>query len=135
VSSRIADIAPKLQKLVLLLSSDQPGEVAAAAKAIERALQGIGADWHDLARELAKPAPAAPQPNTSKNNGYSHRWDDDDDDDDWRELRDFCQRHENWLHGREQDFIETLEHWRGRPTEKQMNWLRSIYARLRRAGL
>lgn len=52
VTTRISEIAPKLEKLVLMLSSDQAGEVVAAAAAIKRALRTAGADWYDLARGL-----------------------------------------------------------------------------------
>ncbi len=43
----------RLRKLVVMLSSDEPGEVAAAAEAIGRALKAEGRDWHWLAAELA----------------------------------------------------------------------------------
>jgi hypothetical protein len=43
----------RLRKLVLMLSSDQPGEVAAAAKAIDRVLKVEGRDWNWLAAKLA----------------------------------------------------------------------------------
>ena len=39
----------RLGKLIRLLSSDQPGEVAAAAGAINRALKTAGIDIHELA--------------------------------------------------------------------------------------
>lgn len=53
----LAPITPKLQKLLPLLSSDQPGEVVATAAAIGRALAGAGATWHDLAAALTAPPP------------------------------------------------------------------------------
>ena len=49
---------PKLPQLLLLLSSDQPGEVVTAAHAIGRALKTAGADWHDLAEAISRPEPA-----------------------------------------------------------------------------
>jgi hypothetical protein len=49
----IADLAPALRPLVLLLSSDKPGEAAAAAGQIGRRLKRAGLDWHDLADALA----------------------------------------------------------------------------------
>ncbi len=39
----------KIGKLIRLLSSDKPGEVAAAAAALTRLLQAGGRDWHDVA--------------------------------------------------------------------------------------
>jgi hypothetical protein len=50
-SGSVAD--DRLRKLVLMLSSDQPGEVAAAAKAIDRTLKVQGRDWNWLAAKLA----------------------------------------------------------------------------------
>ena len=49
-----AAILPKLAKLVLLLSSDKLGEVAAAAAAIDRTLESAGATWHELAAQLTE---------------------------------------------------------------------------------
>jgi len=45
----LVSIGPRLAKLVPLLASDVPGEVAAAAAAITRTLHGAGLDWHTLA--------------------------------------------------------------------------------------
>jgi hypothetical protein len=42
-------IAPKLANFLRLLASDKDGEVVAAARAMVRTLQGIGADIHDVA--------------------------------------------------------------------------------------
>ena len=52
----ISDIAPRLQKLLLMLSSPNSGEVVNAARAIERTLREAGADWHDLVNGLLLPA-------------------------------------------------------------------------------
>jgi hypothetical protein len=46
---------PRLRQLLLMLSSDQAGEVSAAAKAIGRLLAANGADWHELAARLTAP--------------------------------------------------------------------------------
>jgi hypothetical protein len=45
----LASIAPKLANFLRLLASDKDGEVVAAARAMVRTLQGIGADIHDIA--------------------------------------------------------------------------------------
>ncbi|WP_296077787.1 hypothetical protein [uncultured Agrobacterium sp.] len=45
----------KLQKLLPLLTSDQPGEVAATVAAILRTLGSSGASMHDLVAALDKP--------------------------------------------------------------------------------
>jgi predicted NAD-dependent protein-ADP-ribosyltransferase YbiA (DUF1768 family) len=46
----------RLGRLVLLLSSDKPGEVSAAAAAIGRTLEAAGLDWHAFAAIVAGPA-------------------------------------------------------------------------------
>lgn len=49
------DARDRLAKVVLLLSSDQPGEVVAARDAIARLLAAYGSDWHGLAALIAPP--------------------------------------------------------------------------------
>lgn len=46
----------RIGKMILMLSSDRPGEVGAAAAAIDRTLRVAGADWHDLVGALTAPA-------------------------------------------------------------------------------
>ena len=46
------ELRPKLARLVPLLGSDKPGEVAATVAAIERTLVAAKCDWHDLAAAL-----------------------------------------------------------------------------------
>jgi hypothetical protein len=43
------DIAPTIAKLLRLLASDKPGEVAASAQALRRVLGSAKLDLHDLA--------------------------------------------------------------------------------------
>jgi flagellar motility protein MotE (MotC chaperone) len=49
----ISSIAPKLSKLIPMLSSDNDGETVAAVRAIDRTLKAAKLDWHDLAKALA----------------------------------------------------------------------------------
>lgn len=49
MSASLSTIGPRLAKLLPLLSSDQPSEVVATARAIGLTLQRGGMDWHDLA--------------------------------------------------------------------------------------
>jgi hypothetical protein len=60
--SELAIIAPRLTKLIPLLSSDHDGEVIATARAIGRTLQGAGLDFHSLVEALSihKPTYAPP---------------------------------------------------------------------------
>ena len=117
----LTPIAPRLRKLVLMLSSNQDGEVVGAARAIGRALQSVGTDWHALAGVLTEP----PQPRRP-------RAEDDAFADDWRELRQFCLHRGRLLSEREREFLTSLGNWRGTLTEKQHAWLASIHARVRR---
>jgi hypothetical protein len=48
-------IAGKLANFVRLLASDKDGEVVGAARALNRVLKSIGADFHDLADRVEKP--------------------------------------------------------------------------------
>jgi hypothetical protein len=107
-------VTVKFGKLIRLLGSNQPGEVAAAAAAIVRALQAAGKDIHTFAdaaeRGLQEPAPAGAP---------------------WRKLRAFCAEHHELLTAREREFIVGLARWRGRPTQKQMDWLEAIAEKIR----
>jgi hypothetical protein len=111
-----AEIAPKLKKLLRMLSAEQPGEVVSAAYAIGRMLRTVGADWHDLAAQLLVPM-------------RTHAGDRGN----WHAMQDFCVKLGLLLRPRELEFITNIAHWRGDLTEKQYAWLSSIYARLRSA--
>jgi hypothetical protein len=51
----LAPISTKLANFIRLLASDKDGEVVAAARAMIRTLQGIGADVHDIAEYIEHP--------------------------------------------------------------------------------
>ncbi|MGB0748170.1 MAG: hypothetical protein ACPGO3_05450 [Magnetospiraceae bacterium] len=55
MTAALEPIAQRLQKLIAMLSSDRDGEVLAAVSAIDRALDGAGATWHDLAATVTEP--------------------------------------------------------------------------------
>lgn len=124
------NLAPRIAQLVrLLLGSDQPGEVVAAAAALNRTLGAAGLDRHDFADGIeaglqameAEPATDAPHP---------HR-DRDPDFVSWRAMVDYCLLRDSGLSDRERDFLQSLRSWRGAPTTKQIDWLSSIYNRLK----
>src|SRR5215207_6090974 len=52
----LAPVAPRLSKLLALLSSDHDGEVLAAARAIRRTLGRAGLSLHDLAAAITASA-------------------------------------------------------------------------------
>jgi hypothetical protein len=122
VAAMPVSITPRLRQMLLLLGSDQPGEVAAVVAAISRVLAKSGASWHDLVDRLDRPRPKS----------KSATSDADDDFSDWRAMRDFCLTRRDRLRERELEFLQNLGHWRGDLTEKQAGWLAAINARLRR---
>jgi hypothetical protein len=122
----LTTIRTKLAKMVLMLSSSRAGEVVAAAAAIERTLQAIGADWHDLVAQLTAPSRSAPRPRSESRTSAGAT------DTPWREQFDYCLKRAEWLSDRERDLMKTLRSWRGTPTDKQLSWLASIHRRLQR---
>jgi hypothetical protein len=97
-------IVPKLQKLILMLSSSRDGEVLAAAEAITKTLRANGLDWHDLARLLAKP----PHQKPTMRDDYL----------DWQFMAAFCFDRGHLLNERDADFINQLHRSNGRPSDK-----------------
>ena len=65
----LATVSPKLSKLILLLSSNQDGEVVAAARAIGRTLSGAGMDWHNLVKALTTPPVPPANPSNATSSG------------------------------------------------------------------
>ena len=111
-------IADRVAKLLPMLGSNRDGETLSAVRAIGRTLSSAGREWHDLARSLAAETPVRRAEPTG----------------DWRTLARFCLERSTSLPLREQDFLVSLCRWRGCPTERQLDWLRSIYAKLTRRG-
>jgi hypothetical protein len=130
-------IRPALAKLIRLMASDNDCEALAAVRALARTLRGAGADLHDFAALVETP-PTAPsdhaRPNCNDRFDDQFVDDDDDDDESWRSMRDACAAHIERFTIREQQLLQTLQHWRGTPTEKQLNWLRALFTRVRRAA-
>jgi hypothetical protein len=109
-------INERLKKLLLMLSSDHPGEIASAARAIGRTLKEAGTDWHGLVGRLSDPA--------SNNDPGAAA--------DLHEMRSFCLQRADLLRPREHEFLNSLATWSGDLTEKQHHWLVAIYGRLHR---
>jgi hypothetical protein len=136
MTAPLFQIAERLKKLMLLLSSDKDGEVVNAARAIGRALHTAGADWHDFAGLVDAPASTkthAGKANTGKANtsgNTDNTGNANTGNANWRAMLEYCLRNSTPLSSREQDFINSLGRWGGEPTPKQLAWLQSIYARL-----
>jgi hypothetical protein len=104
----------KLHKLILLLSSDVDGEVLGAARAIGRALQADGRDWHDLANALTHDDLATATPTMP----------------DWRTAVSECLVHIEWLTPREVSFLRNIKQ-ASRISAKQSAWLADIWQQVR----
>ena len=120
-----------MAKLIRLLASDVDGEVLAAVRALGRTLKAGGCDIHDLAGLVEAPAIA---PSTHPEAGFYDQFDDDDDETEWRFMLDTCTAHVERFTSKEQQLFQTLQHWRGTPTEQQLSWLRALFERVRRAA-
>ena len=113
------DIAPTIAKLLRLLASDKPGEVAASAQALRRVLGSANLDLHDLANVVEFAARReAPQVASATA-----------DDDDAREMIRCCRECSELLSAKELAFVRSMAKWRGEPTKRQMAWLSSLYER------
>jgi hypothetical protein len=112
-------VRERLGQLLRLLASDKDGEVVAAARAIERTLHAIGADFHDLAHMIEAPPlqPVQPLYGTS-----------------WQRMAQFCAARRPSLNSRELKFVLDMVSWRGEPSDAQEDWLIAIYERLCREG-
>jgi hypothetical protein len=118
--SALETIVPRLAKFVPLLGSDKPGEIVAAAEAMKRTLHGAGLDFHDLVKAIecswSKPAGVESREPTAK---------------DWQVLaRDCLMSDEDRLRTAERDFLTTMLHWSSEPSDRQLQWLNAIAARL-----
>jgi hypothetical protein len=117
--STFADIAPTIAKLLRLLASDKPGEVAASAQALRRVLGSANLDLHDLANVVEFAARReAPQVASATA-----------DDDDAREMIRCCRECSELLSAKELAFVRSMAKWRGQPTSRQQAWLSSLYIR------
>lgn len=124
----LMDALPKLKLLIPRLASDSDGEVIATVNAIIKTLKSNGADLHDMAAALEPGSKKNYQRTTSQNEKPR-----DDPARKWREVIAFCLENIEWLSEREQTFVNdmdgNLKKW-GTPTEKQGNWLMSIFTKL-----
>lgn len=114
----LAPVAPRLAKLIPRLATDHDGEVVATVRAIERTLRAAGLDFHTFAASIDKDSTplVSAEPNS------------------WVEIARWCRDHDRGLPAKEREFIRDMSArlvCGGSPSEKQANWLRAIYARLK----
>jgi hypothetical protein len=120
VANAFAQIAPRLGALIRMLGSDRDGEALAAARAIGRVLKASGQDFHALA-ETIENAPHAVAPHAAPTR-------DEPDDLNWKAVAKQLLA-DGELSPREREFVTHMTRWRGRPTERQRNWLRALMER------
>jgi hypothetical protein len=124
----------RLRHCVLRLSSEADGEVVNAARAINRVLGSCGLDWHwladrigggaepvnwetkireayDLGRKSAQPA----WQDVGLDHQAAAQW--------------LIDTHADRLRPKDCEFLDTMMHWRGEPTDKQSNWLNDLCRR------
>jgi hypothetical protein len=147
----LAPIAPRLRKLLLMLSSSAPGEIVAAARAINQTLKGAGQDWHDLAERVEHANGGGLTDAEMKklyNAGFDaglraaedkHHGSDDfaniDGTPNWHRVARYCQRNNHKLETRHHKFIDDMASrtvWAREPTEKQQKYLFSLFYKLGR---
>jgi hypothetical protein len=105
-------IAPRLGKMLLMLSSNHDGDVVATVRAIERVLKSAGSDWHDLVASMLAPA-AHPEVH--------------DDVVQW------CLNRHFFLSPRDREFLEGVAEQRMPPSPKQEKWIHDTVGKLERA--
>lgn len=126
---------PAVAKLIRLLASDVDGEVLAAVRALGRALKASGCDFHDLAGIVEAPA-TAPSGGGRTETGFRDHFGGDDGDPvetelPWEIMVDACIDQLDWFTSKEQQFLQSMQHWYGTPTPKQLEWLVALFERVR----
>jgi hypothetical protein len=141
-------IAEKLRRCLRHLASDSEGEVVAAARALTRTLKGAGLDIHALAdsigaingktfneEDLLEVYRRGVADGRREAEGEPTFHNVEHEEPTWHEIACECARHSGQLRGdRERQFVNDMVRRTvrsGELTEKQANWLRSIYTRVR----
>jgi hypothetical protein len=145
----LVPIASKLAKMIRLLGSDRDGEVLATVRAMRTVLANNGADLHLLADAieagptyLDEALVRADQARRQAEEELRRAMDIARDmrtqapphlDKSWHNIAVECAGRTD-LDERTREFVTDMVRWTingGKPTEKQANWLRKIYARAR----
>ena len=143
-----APIVNKVKRFIRLLSSDSDGEIVAVARALNRTLKGGKLDIHALADSIGEAngkrfseADAAEiyrrgveDGKREAESGPMFRNVNLNDDPSWHDIALECAEHRH-LYEREKEFVDGMVRRTargGEPSQKQGDWLRKIYARVRR---
>jgi len=150
MSDPLAPIAEKVKRCLRLLASNSDGEVLAAARALNRTVKTAGLDVHALAdrvsqsnglskadmKKLYDAGVADGRRAAQKElSGRMFQSVDPDEEPSWFEIASLCRANPQVFWGdHEKEFVDKMcrrtVHG-GVPTEKEGNWLRKIYARVR----
>ena len=110
----------RIEKFLLLLASDKPGEVVAAAAALCRALKAEGRDLHDLVGALKERVVYRDKVVYPKVEELSPR-----------EIAQLClEQDTSHLNDREREFLNDMSRRYSTPTPKQEAWLFAIHDKL-----
>ena len=52
----------------------------------------------------------------------------------WQHMVDVCADHPGRFTSKERQFLQTMQHWYGTPTPKQLDWLVALFERVRGAA-
>jgi hypothetical protein len=120
-------VAVLLGKLIRLLSSDREGEVAAAARQIMRALEGVGTNIHELADIVERGVTNGAKTFSNRNTATAPNH--------WHRVAQECLDVACFHNQREHDFtkgMRDLTENGGIPSEAQCAWLLKIHRRIHR---
>jgi hypothetical protein len=115
-----------VEKFLLLLGSDKPGEVVAAAAALCRALKSEGRDLHDLVGALKGHVVYRDKIIEKTKVVYPKA-----EELSPREIAQLClDQDTSQLNDRERQFLDDMSHRYSAPTPKQEAWLFAIHDKL-----
>jgi hypothetical protein len=105
------EAAQHLSKLLGMLGSNSDNERAVVGRMADQFLKSAGLRWSDII------LPAEPKCQRAD-------W--------WRVMVNYCFAHRGELFGKSREFVENMHKRDRQPTDKQLEWLASIYHRLRK---
>jgi hypothetical protein len=112
--------AERLVKILGMLGSDHAGERDTAARTASRMLSDLSLTWQQL---IVVPAPSIVPRSTHMHMRRAETW---------HRMALYCHNRRWGLNAIEQRFVADMLNRRGEPTDKQADWLVSIYERVLR---
>jgi hypothetical protein len=106
-------------RLAKLCGSTHDGERATAAAKADALVRQLGLTWQDvIVLPIGHTRLMVMSPTIA----------------DWQKMASLCFARRAYLNPREREFIESMLRWRRKPTERQLDWLIALHARLQSAG-